>query len=111
MPTKEIWENCACSSSSDRPSSRATSASVGVRRCSASSLAYAFSMALALARTDRGTQSMLRSSSMMAPLTRVMAYVSNLMARSMVELLDGVDQPEDPVADEVGLLDRVGQAD
>ena len=41
-----------------------------------------FGSALALARMERGTQSMLRSSSMMAPLIRVMAYVSNLMARS-----------------------------
>ena len=68
-------------------------------------------MALALARTDRGTQSMLRSSSMMAPLIRVMAYVSNLMARSVVELLDGVDEAENPVAHQVRLLDRVRQAD
>ena len=29
----------------------------------------------------------------------------------VVELLDGVDQPEDAVADQVALLDRVRQAD
>jgi hypothetical protein len=34
-----------------------------------------------LARTDRGTQSMERSSSTMAPLMRAMAYVSNLKLR------------------------------
>jgi hypothetical protein len=55
------------------PSSRASSASSGVRRSSFSSFEYAPSMARALARTDRGTQSMDRSSSMMAPLMRAIA--------------------------------------
>ena len=48
----------------------------------ASSLEYDCSTARALARTDRGTQSMERSSSMIAPLIRGMAYVSNLMLRA-----------------------------
>ena len=34
-----------------------------------------------------------------------------LEAAARVELLDGVDEPEDAVADEVGLLDVLGQAD
>ena len=55
------------------PSSSATSPSVGLRRSRASSLAYARSTARPLARTERGTQSIDRSSSMMAPLIRVMA--------------------------------------
>ena len=55
------------------PVSSASSSSVGVRCCSASNLAYACSMARALARTERGTQSIERISSMMAPLMRVMA--------------------------------------
>jgi hypothetical protein len=42
----------------------------------------AFSSARALARTERGTQSMDRSSSRMFPLMRAMAYVSNLNPRS-----------------------------
>ena len=53
--------------------SAATSASVGVRWSVASSLEYDCSTARALARTDRGTQSIERSSSMMAPLMRGMA--------------------------------------
>ena len=38
----------------------------------------AFSSARALARTERGTQSIDRSSSRIAPLIRAIAYVSNL---------------------------------
>ena len=34
-----------------------------------------------------------------------------LEATGRVELLDGVDEPEDAVADQVGLLDVLGQAD
>ncbi len=42
---------------------------------------------------------------MMAPLMRLIAYVSNLMAPAEIELLDGVDEPENAVRDEIGLLD------
>ncbi len=41
----------------------------------------AFSSSRALKRTERGTQSIARSSSMMAPLMRGIAYVSNLLPR------------------------------
>ena len=40
------------------------------------------SISRARARTERGTQSSARSSSMIAPLMRVIAYVSNLISRS-----------------------------
>jgi hypothetical protein len=45
-------------------------------------LEFAFSISRARDRTERGTQSSERSSSMIAPLMRVIAYVSNLMSRS-----------------------------
>ena len=48
---------------------------------------------------------------MIAPLMRAMAYVSNLIATAGVELVDRIDEPEDPVADEVGLLDVLRKAD
>ena len=70
---KEIWPSVVCSWSSVMSSSSASSASVGVRCSSPSSLAYAFSSARALARTERGTQSIERSSSRMVPLMRAMA--------------------------------------
>ena len=54
---------------------------------------------------ERGTQSSERSSSMIAPLMRAIAYVSNLISRSGVEPLDRADQPEQPVRDEVLLVD------
>ena len=60
------------------PSSAATSLSSGLRRSSFSSFEYARSIDRALARTERGTQSIERSSSMIAPLMREIAYVSNL---------------------------------
>ena len=47
-----------------------------------SSSAIARSISRARARTERGTQSSERSSSMIAPLMRAIAYVSNLMSRS-----------------------------
>jgi hypothetical protein len=56
-----------------KPSSAATSLSSGVRFSSFSSFEYARSIARAFARTDRGTQSIERSSSMMAPLMREIA--------------------------------------
>ena len=55
------------------PSSSATSRSSGLRRSSFSSFEYARSIDRAFARTERGTQSIDRSSSMMAPLMREIA--------------------------------------
>lgn len=46
-------------------------------------MAYARSTARAFWRTERGIQSSARSSSIIAPRMRVIAYVSNLIARSM----------------------------
>ncbi len=54
-------------------SSAATSASSGLRFSSFSSLEIARSIVRAFARTERGTQSIERSSSMMAPLIREIA--------------------------------------
>ena len=62
-------------------------------------------------RTDRGTQSIDRSSSMIAPLIRGDRVGLELDLPDRVELLDRVDQPEDAVADQVGLLDVLGQPD
>ena len=45
-------------------------------------MAHTFSISRALLRTERGTQSSERSSSMMEPLMREMAYVSNLISRA-----------------------------
>ena len=70
------------SSSSVIPIFSASSASVGARWSCASSEAIARSISRARARTDRGTQSIARSSSMIAPLMRVIAYVSNFTSRS-----------------------------
>ena len=55
------------------PSSAAISSSVGARCSWCSSLALRFSISRARARTERGTQSSERSSSMIAPLMRVIA--------------------------------------
>ena len=63
-----VWK-----SAEDIWSSSATSASVGVRRSVVSRCVTACSTARALLRTERGTQSMERNSSMMAPLIRGMA--------------------------------------
>ena len=54
-------------------SSVAISSSVGARWSLASSFMFARSNERARARTERGTQSSVRSSSMMAPRMRVMA--------------------------------------
>ena len=64
------------------PSLSAISSSVGARCRLASRAAIARSIARARERTERGTQSIARSSSMIAPLIREMAYVSNLTSRS-----------------------------
>ena len=67
-----------CSSASwksDRliPSSLASSSSVGARWSLASSFMFTRSISRARARTERGTQSRVRSSSMIAPRMRVIA--------------------------------------
>ena len=64
------------------PSASAISWSVGARCSRFSSTAQRFSISRALLRTERGTQSRERSSSMMEPLMREIAYVSNLISRS-----------------------------
>ncbi len=55
------------------PSSSAISASVGVRCSVASRTAIARSMSRAFVRTERGIQSIERSSSMIAPRMRLIA--------------------------------------
>ena len=77
----EIASSDVCSSSSEIPNSWASSASVAARCKLCSSFELARSISLARARTLRGTQSIERSSSMIAPLMRVIAYVSNLISR------------------------------
>ena len=64
------------------PSFVAISSSVGARPSRASSSAIARSISRARARTERGTQSIARSSSMIEPRIRAIAYVSNLLSRS-----------------------------
>ena len=79
---REISSKAPSSSSSLTPSFFAISSSVGARNSWLSSCTIAFSMSRARERTDRGTQSIERSSSMMAPRIRWIAYVSNLTSRS-----------------------------
>ena len=69
----EILTSASWNSAVEIFSSRAISSSVGVRCSWCSSLAWAFSISRARARTERGTQSSARSSSMIAPLMRVIA--------------------------------------
>ena len=69
------------SSRSVTPRRAATSFSVGPRLWIDSRSEYAFSISRALNRTDLGTQSIARSSSMIAPLILGIAYVSNLLPR------------------------------
>ena len=64
------------------PSFFAISSSVGARPSRASSSPIARSMSRARARTERGTQSIERSSSMIWPLIRAIAYVSNFTSRA-----------------------------
>jgi len=73
MPTEEILRSALWNSPTVISSSAATSASLGVRRKVASRCVTACSTARALVRTERGTQSMERSSSMIAPLIRGIA--------------------------------------
>jgi hypothetical protein len=61
------------------PSSAATSSSVAGRPSCVSRRTYACFSCFCWSRTNRGTQSSLRSISKMAPRTSVIAYVSNLM--------------------------------
>jgi hypothetical protein len=69
----EIWTSCSWNSSTLTSSSLAISSSVGARCSLASSFMFARSKWRARARTERGTQSSVRSSSMMAPRMRVIA--------------------------------------
>ncbi len=73
MPSEEICESVACSCSGVTRISAASSSSVGLRCSTPSSFMNAFSSARAFARTERGTQSIDRSSSRIAPLIRAMA--------------------------------------
>jgi len=63
------------------PTFAAICSSVGAVPSFASSSDIARSISRARARTDRGTQSIARSSSMIAPLMRAIAYVSNFTSR------------------------------
>ncbi len=69
----DSWLKTPCSSSRGICISAAISASEGLRRSDASSVAEARSTARAFCRTERGIQSIARSSSIMAPRIRVMA--------------------------------------
>ncbi len=70
---REISVRLSSSSSSVRPSLLAISSSFGARPSFDSSSATARSMSRARARTERGTQSSARSSSMIEPLIRAIA--------------------------------------
>ena len=105
----DTWARTVRTSMVVQPSCSATSSSVTWRMSCCSSSRVACSTMRALERTDRGTQSAARSSSMIAPRTRVAAYVSNLKPRSDLEALNGVDEAEHAVRDEVAELDGVGQ--
>ena len=67
-----------------------------MRRSRASSVAYARSTLRAFCRTDRGIQSSARSSSIIAPRIRVIAYVSNLISRSMSNFSIASISPKTP---------------
>ncbi len=69
----EILTSASWNSSTEMPISAAISSSVGVRCSLCSSLPWVRSISRARARTERGTQSRARSSSMIAPLMRVIA--------------------------------------
>ncbi len=69
----EICRSASWKSSSEIPSSEDISSSVGARCSRASSFMFTRSNSRARARTERGTQSSVRSSSMIEPRMRVMA--------------------------------------
>jgi hypothetical protein len=69
----EICSSASWNSSTDIVSSLAISSSDGARCSECSSLEFARSISRARERTERGTQSRERSSSMIAPLMRVIA--------------------------------------
>jgi hypothetical protein len=94
--TNEIWVTMSCSSERLTPRCSAISVSVGARFSVDSSSALALSTSRALNRTDRGTQSSARSSSMMAPLIRGMAYVSNLISRARSNFSSASMRPKIP---------------
>ena len=76
MRVSEAWKSSTLVSSA-----AAISWSVGARWSLCSRAAFTFSISRAFARTERGTQSSERSSSMIEPLMRVTAKVSNLISR------------------------------
>ena len=63
------------------------------------------SISRARLRTDRGTQSIERSSSMIAPLDAADRVGLELDVAAGVVALDRVHQPEQPVRDQVAFLD------
>ena len=73
MVELEICSSASWNSSAVMPSSVAISSSVGARCSRASSFMLTRSNSRARARTERGTQSSVRSSSMIAPRMRVIA--------------------------------------
>src|SRR5918999_1392434 len=77
----EIRTSDSWNSSTETSRADAISWSVGARWSWCSSLAFIRSISRAFVRTERGTQSSERSSSMMEPLMRVIAKVSNLISR------------------------------
>ena len=70
---RAICVRLSSNSPTEMPSSRATSSSLGVRLCRFSSSAMARSISRARLRTERGTQSRERSSSIIAPRMREIA--------------------------------------
>lgn len=109
MPTNEIWENCPCSSSSDRPSSRHLGVAGGPQ-------VLGLQFGVGLLDSPRFGPHRTRHPVDAAQLVDDGALDAGdgvrleLDGPLVVELLDGVNQAEDAVAHEVGLLDGVRQA-
>ena len=107
------WRSGAGSPGSRPPRSRASPRPPGRSArgpSSCSSLVWVASISRAFARTERGTQSSERSSSMIEPLMRATANVSNLISRLRSKRSIAPIRPEQAVRDQVGLLDVRGQA-
>ena len=91
------------------PSSAAISSSVGARCSSVLELGADLLDLARLARTERGTQSSERSSSMIEPLMREIGVRLELDLAAGSKRSIGADEAEQAVADQVGLLDVRGQ--